>query len=392
MEEKPSEDFQMIAKTMFGLEEILAAELLKLGAREIEPLNRAVSFVGDKGFMYKANLCLRTALKILKPIATFKMHDEIDLYKKISKIPWEEYLTVDDSIVVDSVLNSEVFTHTQFISQKTKDAIVDRFREKFEKRPSVDKDNPDLRINIHVFNHDCTVSLDSSGESLHKRGYKVDVNKAPMNEVLAAGLVMMSGWEKHRHFVDPMCGTGTLLIEAALWANNIPPGYYRDEFAFERWKDFDKELFDMIYNAAIAKIKNDVQNIRGGDASRNVIRIAKNNVLEAKLEDTIRLEVADFENFQPDEGRGVVIMNPPYGERMNKDDSEALYKSIGDTLKKNFNGYDAWIISSNMEALKNVGLRPSRKIKLFNGALECRFMKYEMYSGTKKIHKLKEKS
>ncbi len=384
-------DFKMIAKTIFGLEDILSTELQRLGARNVETHNRAVSFTGDKGFMYKANLCLRTALRVLMPIETFKVTDEKSLYDSIQLINWEDYIDVTDTIAIDTVLNSELFTHSQYLSQKAKDAIVDQFRAKHGERPSVNLDRPTLRIHLHIFQDTCSVSLDSSGESLHKRGYRDKTNLAPLNEVLAAGLILLSGWDKRTTFIDPMCGSGTILIEAAMIANNIPPGYYREEYGFQGWKKFmpfDEELYNTIFDAAINKITNHEQKIMGGELSPNVAKKAKENSKLAKVDDIVSIKNCDMKDFEVPAGRGVVIINPPYGERMMKDNIEELYKMMGDTFKKKFSGYDCWILSSNMEAFKNVGLRPSRKIALFNGQLECRFMKYEMYQGTKKTHKL----
>ena len=384
----------MIAKTIFGLEEILSLELQRLGAKDIEIHNRAVGFTGDKGFMYKANLCLRTALRILVPFKTFKVTDEKSLYNSIQAINWEDYIDVTDTIAIDTVLSTDLFTHSQYISQKAKDAIVDQFRAKYDERPSVDLEKPTIRISLHIHNDTCTVALDSSGESLHKRGYRDKTNLAPLNEVLAAGLVLLTGWDKRTNFIDPMCGSGTILIEAALIANNIPPGYYREDYGFERWKKFmpfDEELWNTIFDAAIQKITNHEQTIIGGELSPNVAKKAKENIRNAKVEDIVSIKNVDMKDFEVPAGRGVVVINPPYGERMVKDNIEELYKMMGDTFKKNFSGYDCWILSSNMEEFKNVGLRPSRKIQLYNGQLECRFMKFEMYQGTKKIHKLVDK-
>lgn len=385
------QDFKMIAKTIFGLEEVLSAELQRLGARDIEVHNRAVSFTGDKGFMYKANICLRTALRVLVPIKTFIVQNEQDLYQLIQDINWEDYMDVSDTLAIDTVLNSELFTHSQYISQKAKDAIVDQFRTKHGIRPSVDLEKPTLRIHLHIFKDTCTVALDSSGESLHKRGYRDKTNLAPLNEVLAAGMVLLSGWDKRKTFVDPMCGSGTILIEAALIANNIPPGYFREQYGFENWKKFlpfDEELYGKIFDAAIDKITNHNQQILGGELSPNVAKKAKGNVKEAKVDDVVSIKISDIKDFEAPTGGGIVIINPPYGERMVKDNITELYKMIGDTFKKNFTGYDCWILTSNTEALKHVGLRPSRRITLFNGQLECKFVKYEMYQGTKKVHKL----
>jgi len=386
-------EFKMIAKTSFGLEEVLMQELNKLGAKDVEEHNRAVSFTGDKGFMYKANLCLRTALRILVPFHTFKVTDEKSFYNSMQAVNWEKYMDVTDTLAIDTVLNSDLFTHSQYLSQKAKDAIVDQFRAKYGERPSVDLDKPTMRINIHIYIDSCTLSFDSSGESLHKRGYRDKTNLAPINEVLAAGLVLLTGWDKRTNFIDPMCGSGTILIEAALIANNIPPGYYREDYGFERWEKmmpYDEELWNTIFDGAVNRITDHKQVILGGEISPNVAKKAKENIKLAKVDDVVSIKVSDMKDFEVPAGRGVVIINPPYGERMDKDNIGELYKMMGDTFKKNFGGYDCWILSSNMEAFKNVGLRPSRKIALFNGPLECRFMKYEMYQGTKRIHKLEE--
>jgi putative N6-adenine-specific DNA methylase len=388
---KTEKDFKMIAKTIFGLEETLATELLRLGAKNIEVHNRAVSFEGDKGFMYKANLCLRTALRVLVPFETFTVKDEKSFYDSIRKINWSDYMDVTDTLAIDTVLNSELFSHSQYISQKAKDAIVDQFREKFNERPSVDLDKPTIRINVHIYNDTVTLALDSSGESLHKRGYRDKTNLAPINEVLAAGLVLLSGWDKRTNFIDPMCGSGTIVIEAALIANNIPAGYFREDFGFQRWKKFmpyDEELWNLIFDSAVNKISDHQQTIIGGELSPNVAKKAKENIRLAKVDDVVNIRNCDMKDFEVPPGRGVVIINPPYGERMVKDNIDELYKMMGDTFKQKFQGYDCWILSSNLDALKNVGLRPSRKITLYNGQLECKFMKYEMYQGTKKIHKI----
>lgn len=381
-------NFRMLAKTIVGLEDILAKELLQLGAQEIEVHNRAVSFSGDKGFMYKANLNLRTALRILKPIKEFTVRNEQHLYKEIQKIYWPDYLDVTDTLAIDCVLSTDLFSHSQFIAQKAKDAIVDQFRDKFGARPSVELDKPTLRINLHIKNDVCTVSLDSSGDSLHKRGYRDKTNLAPINEVLAAGLVLLSGWDKESPLINPMCGSGTILIEAALLACNIPPGYYQDEFGFQQWKDYDANLWDKIYESSMKKVNTNNIELIGIEISRNVARKAKENIKRAQLDDVITIYNEPFEDFEPTSRPGILIINPPYGERMDQDeDINGLYKSMGDTFKKKYSGSTAWIISSNMDALKHVGLRPSRKIVVFNGPLECRFMRFDMYSGTKKGEK-----
>ncbi len=386
-----SENFKMVAKTIFGLEEICATELRKMGAENVAIHNRAVSFEGNLGVMYKANLLVRTALRILVPIHKFSVTNEQDLYDKIKAMDWDIYLGADDTLAIDSALNTELFNHSQFISQKAKDAIVDQFREKYGRRPSVDLDRPMVRLNIHIYNDVVTLALDSSGESLHKRGYRAKTNLAPINEVLAAGLVLLSGWDGRKPFVDPMCGSATILIEAAMIAADIPCAIHREWFGFEKWHSFlpyDEELWKTIHTSAIERISSTDVKLFGCEISPNVARMAKENIKWAKVEDMITIIKGDFRDLMPPEGGGTCIMNPPYGERMDKDDIDALYKSIGDAFKANYTGYDCWMITSNMEALKSVGLRPSRKLTLYNGQLECRYMKYAMYPGTKKIHKL----
>ena len=379
----------MVAKTMQGLETVLAKELLRIGAREIGEHKRAVSFVGDKGTMYKANYLLRTALRILRPVSSFRVQDEKGFYDGIRAIDWEQWLKADDTLAVDCTLNTDVFNHSYFIAQKTKDAIVDQFRDKYGKRPSVDTEFPTLRINIHVSKEEVNVSLDSSGYSLHKRGYREDTGRAPMNEVLAAGIIHLTEWNRRTRLIDPMCGSGTILIEAALYANNIPPGYFREKFGFEKWNDFDAQLWETITESAIDRISNETQEILGVEISHNTLRKARENIKLAKVDDIVKTVCADFFEWDPPEGRSILVMNPPYGERMDQDDSLEFYKRIGDTFKKKYSGSEAWLITSNMEALKVIGLRPSRKITLFNGPLECRLMKFEMYAGTKKVHKLR---
>ena len=385
-------NFKMVAKTLFGFEELLAKELKQLGAQAVTIGVRHVSFLGDKGFMYKANLGLRTAIKILKPIAKFKVINENDLYNKVKAIAWENYLKSDGSLAVGATLNGETFTHSQYVSLKTKDAIVDRFRDQTGERPNVDLRFPDLKIDIHIDRHFCTVSLDSSGESLHKRGYKIATNIAPINEVLAAGLIMLSGWDGQSDFMDPMCGSGTVLIEAAMIACNIPPNLMRNEFGFERWEDWDVDLFEKIEESLLSKTRDFHHKIMGFDKSPSAVEKASQNVENAKLEDFIYIKHEDFFKTQKGgEEHLHMVFNPPYGERLDIE-METFYSSIGSTLKHKYPGTHAWMISSNLEALKHLGLRPSRKIKLFNAKLEARFSKYEMYAGSKKTHKLEAKN
>jgi putative N6-adenine-specific DNA methylase len=383
-------EFRMVAKTMPGLEAELARELLKIGARNIEEHRRAVSFVGDKGTMYKANYLLRTALRVLMPVEQFEARNEQELYDGIRRIDWEQWMGPDDTLAVDATANSEFFDHTFYLAQKTKDAIVDQFRDKHGRRPSVEKFSPTLRINIHVNDASVTVSLDSSGDSLHKRGYREDTGRAPLNEVLAAGMIALSGWNQRSRLIDPMCGSGTLVIEAALLATNVPAGWFRESFGFQRWRDFEPELWEKITEGAISRINNETVEILGSDVSYNVLRKARENIKLAKVDDIVKTACQDFFDSEPPEhGAGMLILNPPYGERMAQDDVTTLYKQIGDTLKKKYTGYQAWMITSNPDGLKAVGLRPSRKIALWNGPLECRFVRYDLYEGTKKIHKLR---
>ena len=378
------ENFKMIAKTFFGFEEILAKELQQLGAQDVEIGTRAVSFKGDKGFMYKANLSLRTALKILKPIYYFKATNDQNLYKGIQGIDWSKYIGDNQTFVIDTTIHSDNFKHSQFVSQKAKDAIVDQFREKTGQRPSVDKDFPDLRINIHIDRDQVSVALDTSGASLHHRGYRTATNIAPINEVLAAGMLLLSGWDGSSDFLDPMCGSGTLLAEAAMIACNIPANINRKEFAFEKWNDWDNDLFDQIIDALMKKTREFHHTIIGYDKAPSAVQKAKDNIINANLEDYVSIIQGDFfDSKKENAGPLQMVFNPPYGERLNIE-LERFYREIGDTLKNNYPNTNAWFITANLEALKFVGLRPSRKIKLFNGSLEARLVKYEMYEGSKK--------
>ncbi|MBK9224578.1 MAG: class I SAM-dependent RNA methyltransferase [Flavobacterium sp.] len=378
------ENFKMIAKTFFGFEEILAKELQTLGAQNVEQGVRMVSFMGDKGFMYKANLSLRTALKILKPIYFFKANNEQALYKGILGVNWSKYINANQTFVIDTTVHSEYFNHSEFVSQKCKDAIVDQFRERTGSRPSIDKAYPDLRINIHIDKDQVSVALDTSGNSLNQRGYRTATNIAPINEVLAAGILLLSGWEGQAHFLDPMCGSGTFLAEAAMIACNIPANINRREFAFEKWNDWDNELFDQIMNSLLKKVTEFRYSIKGYDKAPSAIAKAKANIKNANLEEYITIEERNFFDTEKEsEGKLHIVFNPPYDERLDIH-MEEFYKNIGDTLKKNYPGTDAWFITANLEALKFVGLKPSRKIKLFNGSLEARLVKYEMYEGSKR--------
>ena len=381
------DNYKMVAKTLFGFEDLLERELVQLGAMHVKKGVRNVSFEGDKGFMYKANLGLRTAIKILKPIHTFRVKNEQDLYDQVYKMPWNTYLKASGTLAINATVHSEAFTHSHYVSLKTKDAIVDKFRETDGQRPNIDLRFPDLKINVHIDRQNCTISLDSSGESLHKRGYKTATNIAPINEVLAAGLIMLSGWDGQSDLLDPMCGSGTILIEAAMIACNIPPNLMRNEFAFEKWMDWDVELFETIETSLLAKTRDFHHNIYGIDKAPSAVSKATENVKNASLESFISIRHDDyFKTSKPNNDFLHIIFNPPYGERL-EINMEELYGNIGNTLKRNYANSTAWFITSNMEALKYVGLRPSRKIKLFNAKLESTFLKYEVYDGSKKAKK-----
>jgi len=373
----------MVATTLFGLEEVVADELRSLGAQDIKVLNRAVSFKGDKAMLYKSNLHLRTALKVLMPFAQIMIRDSMDLYKKIKRINWEDYMSVDGTLAVEATVNGDFFSHSQFVALKTKDAIVDQFREKYGRRPSVDLENPDLRINLHINERQCSVSLDSSGASLGKRGYRLDQVQAPLSEVLAAGIIALSGWDKKRDFIDPMCGSGTFSIEAALIASNMAPGRLR-HFNFEKWKDFDAQLWDSIKKEADAQIVVPACKIVGSDLDSRAVEIATSNAKNAKVDKLIQYRKMDFLNSDIHIENSIVLMNPPYGERlMDKDEIVPFYQAIGTQLKHHYENCEAWILSGNIDALKFIGLRPSRKIRLFNGPMECKLQKYELFKGKK---------
>lgn len=375
----------MLAKTMFGLEEVLAEELRILGAQDVKVINRAVSFKGDKGFMYKANLNLRTALRILKPIAHFQAHDEKELYLKLCEIEWTEIFDLNTTFATHATTHSEIFTHSKYTSLVMKDAIADTFRKKYKKRPNVDPKFPDISINLHIAKHTCTVSLDSSGNSLHKRGYKTNAVTAPINEVLAAGLILLSDWNKISDFHDPMCGSGTLLIEAALIAYNIPPNIFRERFGFEGWKEFDKELWKTIKKASLEKETCYYGKITGSDNFQKAVRISRENIDNALMYDNIKVKKSDFFETKINPGT-FVLFNPPYGERLELGVNE-FYEKVGNTLKHKYQGCTIWLISSDLENLKFIGLRPSKKIKIMNGKLECSFRNFEVYEGSKKATK-----
>lgn len=385
-------NFKMLAKTFFGMEQLLADELRQLGATQVSEGNRLVRFSGDKGFMYKANLCLRTALKILKPVFEFRAENDVALYEKLYQFDWGDILSPHQTFAIDSVVNGNVFRHSLYTTQRCKDAIVDRMRKDHGKRPTVDTLHPDIRLHLHIFDKKCSLSLDTSGKSLHHRGYRSLTNIAPINEVLAAGIILMTGWDQKTDFMDPMCGSGTFLIEAAMMASKIPANINRNEFAFEKWSDWDENLFEKIKSSQLKRVIAPIGKIYGFDKAPSAIEKSTVNIKNANLEELINVNRANFFNSQKMGDTPLhLLTNPPYGERLDGEINE-LYQKFGDTLKRSYPNTQAWMISSNFEALKFVGLRPSRKIKLYNGKLETRLCFFPIYEGTKKIHKFKNQN
>jgi len=374
-----------VARTFHGLEPILAKELEALGAQNVLELKRAVSFEADTFFYYKANYWLRTALCVLVPIAQGKVKNETDLYDLVKKVHWEKYVSVDGTIAVDSTVHSDFFNHTKYVALKSKDAIVDRFRELYGKRPNVDVERPNLKIHIHIDKDQCNISLDSSGDALFKRGYRQETNDAPINEILAAGMIQHTNWDQQVNFYDPMCGSGTIPIEAAFIAANMSPQANRKFFAFMNWPNFSRTHWEKVKEEAFKVKTTPKAKIYASDMSMQAIRIATENARRAGVLDYIDFNRVSFELSKAPDGDGIIVTNPPYGERLQAEEEIfSLYKKIGDTLKTKYEGYDAFIISSNLEALKHVGLRATRRIQLFNGALECKLMKFSIYRGSKK--------
>ncbi len=375
-----------IAKTLFGLENILEKELQELGAKNTVISNRAVEFEANLKTLYKINLSSRITLRVIKPIKSFYAKNPEQLYKKAKQFNWFELINLHNTFVIDSVVNSNKFRHSKYAALKLKDAIVDQIREKTGKRPNVDVKNPTYRINLHIDDESCTISLDASGESLHKRGYRLSGEQAPLNEVLAAGMILLSGWDKKSNFIDPMCGSGTIAIEAALLAQNIAPNLSREKFGFMNWKNFDRDLLKKVKTELISAKKDFNNIIIANDINGSTLTSAKANAKRAKVETIIQFQNNDFFNSPNNLKSGTIITNPPYGERLKTDDINQFYKSIGDTLKTNYNNFDAWILSANKDALKHFGLRTSKRLFLFNGALECKFHNYKLYAGSKKRH------
>lgn len=379
------QEFKMIAKTFKGLEEVLAGELVELGANNVQLERRAVSFTGDKRLLYMANFFLRTASRVLVPILTFKAKDADEVYANVKAIDWSKYMTLQTGFQIDATVYSETFRHSRYVTYRVKDAIVDWWNEREGKRPNVKLSDPDLFLNVHIANETVTLSLDSSGESLHKRGYRVANTEAPINEALAAGMLLMAGWKGETDFYDPMCGSGTLLIEAALIAQNIAPGIFRKSFAFEKWADFDKDLFEDIYNDDSLE-RPFTHHIYGSDASFYAVQQALKNIKSAGQQRCIEVRQIRLQEIKREEQKPALVMvNPPYGERLAQDkDVMRLYGDMGTAFKHQFTGSTAWVISSNEEALKCIGLKPSKRIKLLNGELECWFNQYELFAGERK--------
>lgn len=370
----------MVAKTFQGLEDVLRDELISLGAENVEMGRRMVSFEGDLEMMYKANLCCRTALRILKPIEKFTAYNPDELYDMVRDIDWEKYMTPQTTFAIDSTVNSEDFTHSKFVTYRIKDGIVDHFRDKEGERPSIRVNGADIIFNVHIDHNRVTISIDSSGEPLSKRGYRDEQTEAPINEALAAGIIMKTGWRGDCNFADPMCGSGTFLIEAALIAANINPGIYRQGFAFEKWQDFDRELFERLYNDDSAEREFHYK-IYGGDIDPEAVQTARKNIKSAQVDDMIEITCRPMDEWVDNPEAGILVMNPPYGRRLKPDDMEQLYRGIGTNLKRNFPGWHAWIIGLNNEDFDNIGLKPSMKIPMLNGSLECTLREYVMFDG-----------
>lgn len=385
-----NKEFEMLAKTFKGLEQVLATELVQLGANNVQVERRAVSFTGDKRMLYTANMCLRTASRVLVPILSFRAQKADDIYEQVKALDWSQYMTVKTTFQIDATVYSDYFRHSQFVTYRVKDAIVDYWMERENQRPSVKLEGADLYLNVHIAGDRVTLSLDSSGESLHKRGYRVANTQAPINEALAAGMLLLAGWNGQSDFYDPMCGSGTLLIEAALIARNIAPGVYRQGFAFEKWADFDANLWDEVYNDD-SREREFKHKIYGSDAGFYAVQAATKNIQSASLQRDIevkQIRVEELRLADTNTEGALVMINPPYGERLSQDKNVLrLYQDMGTALKHQFSGATAWIISSNEEALKCIGLRPAKKIHLVNGDLDCLFNKYELFKGDRKTWK-----
>ena len=378
-------NFRLVATTLYGLESVLAKEIDELGGKQIKVLNRAVSYEGDLELLYKSNIWLRTALRILFPISTFRFSSQDEFYKLVKNVKWDDYMKYSDDLVVYSVVNSTIFSHSKYVALRTKDAIVDFFRNQYGQRPSVNTKFPDLTIHVHISGNECNLSLDSSGDPLFMRGYRSGRHDAPLNEALAAGMVLLSGWDKKSPFVDPMCGSGTLGIEAAMIGYNIPPGIIRDRYGFKNWYNYDDRLFRRLMKE-VPELKEGPE-IICSDINPAFSRMAKSSLKRLGLGNVAKCFTKDFERLASLDQKGTIMMNPPYGERLETDDIEALYGMIGSRLKHEWMGYNAWVLTNNKEAMKSIGLKSSEKVTLLNGQLECRFMNFSLYEGSNKTKK-----
>jgi len=385
-----TENIKIQIKTFFGLETVLGEEIKKLGGKNVELKNRAVNCEGDLGFLYKINYSARTALKILVPIDEFKAYNETKFYERLFKFEWDDFMSVDQTFAIDSTVNSERFSHSQFMTFKMKDAIVDFFQNRYGRRPSIETKSPDIKFHLHIDRELVTISLDSSGDALFKRGYRKSQGEAPINEVLASGMLQLAGWDGKGNFLDPMCGSGTLLIEAAMIAMDLPAQLFRKRFAFQNWKNYDEALFNKIKEFRVERIREFHGKVVGYDIDGRMLDAARDNIESAEMEDVIEVRRENFFDTKKDLFPLLMVFNPPYDERISINDDD-FYKKIGDTFKTSYPNTLAWLISSDLDAPKKIGLRPSRKIKLFNGKLETRFLQYEMYEGTKKLHKIENK-
>ena len=372
-----------IVKTFQGLEQVLASELKAMGAETVEAQRRAVTFTGSKEMMYRVNFQARTAIRVLKPIFTFQSRTEDELYAHSKRFDWTSVMDLSHKFAVDSVVNSDTFSHSRYVALKLKDAIADHFKDRLGRRPFVDPKKPHIQFHLHIAGNDCTILMDSSGESLHRRGYRTNQSLAPLNEVLAAGLILLTGWDGQKPFIDPMCGSGTLLIEAALIANGVAPGVFRKEFGFEHWLDFDAELLQNIFNDD-ANERTCTVPIVGGDLSKNAVDVTLENLRNSGLSKLVEVQKRSVFDFDPPQAPGLMITNPPYGERLKKEQLDVFYRQLGDCCKQRYSGYDIWILTGNLEAMKSFGLRPSRSIAMLNGDIECKYQHFEMYQGSKR--------
>jgi len=378
-------ELEFVATSFKGLEKVLENEIRNLGGSNIRAQRRAVSFTGSYALMYRMNFALRTAIRVLYKLRSFRMRNDQDFYEGIYRLPWENFVDHQRTIAVKAVGRSPLFNNSHYVALKAKDAIVDRVRDKTGKRPSVDAVEPDIPVHIHINNQFVDISLDSSGDPLFKRGYRMDGFEAPLNEALAAGLIMLSGWNGQNNFIDPMCGSGTLSIEAAMIARGIPPGVFRSSFAFRNWNDFDEPLYNRVVDELMVS-RDFHHKIIASDIAAGAFRAASKNIKQALLEDMIQLSVKDFFEKPVKTGEGTVILNPPYGERIKRSNMNSFYQKMGDRFKNHYQGHDVWVLSANLDAMKYIGLKPSAKYSLLNGKLDCLYNKYEIFSGKRSDH------